>query len=351
MKKLIISPRLQDSNTDLCINKGILKSSVLEDLCQTISKNRVIIAATCMKKLGCTLSRKVGASLLLVPDGEKAKTYAVKMRLEKALFKKGCGRDTVLIALGGGTTTDLVGFLASEYMRGVPLILIPTTLLAMTDAAIGGKTGINLPFGKNLIGSFYHPKAILIDSEVLDSLPEKERLNGYAEILKMGLVFDPCILELSTKSEEVIERAIHAKIRVITEDPHETGLRRILNFGHTIGHALETLSKYKMAHGHAVALGSLAEAHLSYVLGFLKHPDFEKLSSLYQPFSLKLPKGYQRTSLLKAMLHDKKNATGQIRCVLIDRLGHACPFDGAYCRVITAQEMSPTLTWMEKIYG
>lgn len=254
------------------------------------------------------------------------------------LFKLGADRNTTLIALGGGATTDLVGFVASIYMRGLALILVPTTLLAIVDASIGGKTAIDTPFGKNLIGTFYEPKAIFVDLDTLKTLPEKERFNGLAEITKMALIYDPSIMG-------DIEKAIEAKMKIVAQDPLDQGLRRILNFGHTIGHALEAVSDYEMAHGEAVVLGCLAESHLSMRLGYLSEGDFDQIQALYPP--LKLPQGYTRTKFLQALSHDKKKASGAIRFVLIDRIGHALPFDGAYCRAVSLSELEPTLDWME----
>jgi 3-dehydroquinate synthase len=313
-----------------------------------IASNRraVLVADAAVKDLyAVDLAHKIQAELLTIPRGEKAKSAATAAFLMEELFKMGCGRDTVLIALGGGVTTDLVGYVASVYMRGIPLILVPTTLLAIVDAAIGGKTAIDTAFGKNLIGTFYPPQAIVADLERLDTLPEKEWLNGRAEILKMGLISEPVILKMD--EEDRILKAIEAKIAIVARDPTEKGLRRILNFGHTMAHALEAISHYEMSHGEAVALGCLVEAHLSMQLGYLTPNDFKTIQTLYSGFSLQLPKTYDRAKLLSAMTHDKKKATGYIRFVLIDRIGHALPFDGEYCRAVTQTELEPTLNWME----
>ena len=337
------------SSTELYIGQNILTADRLLECC---GKLRIIlIADAAIKDLyAVDLARKIHAELLTIPTGEKAKALETVQNLIDELCKMGCGRDTVLIALGGGVTTDLVGFVASIYLRGVPLIFIPTTMLAIVDAAVGGKTAIDTPYGKNLIGTIYYPKAIFADLDMLQTLPEKEWFNGLAEILKMGLIQEPTIWEMAEKNNkdpDLILKAIQGKIRVVEEDPTERGLRRILNFGHTIGHALEMVAHYAMPHGEAVALGCAVEAHLSMRLGYLSTKDFKQIEGMYNRFSLKLPKTYVRSQLFSAMAHDKKKAHGEIRFVLIDKIGHAVPFDGAYCRVVTQSELGPTLDWME----
>jgi 3-dehydroquinate synthase len=344
MKKIHIRP-----STELYIGPNLLTSDRLLESC---GKLRIIlIADAAIKDLyAVDLARKIHAELLTIPNGEKAKALETVQNLIDELFKMGCGRDTLLIALGGGVTTDLVGFVASVYMRGLPLILIPTTLLAIVDAAIGGKTAIDTPYGKNLIGTIYYPKAIFADLDMLQTLPEKEWFNGLAEILKMGLIYDGSVWEMAKKNgkdPDLIFKAIQGKIAVVEQDPTEQGLRRILNFGHTIGHALETVAHYEVSHGEAVALGCAVEAHLSMRLGYLSEKDFEQILGVYSRFPLKLPKAYVRTKLLSAMAHDKKKALGETRFVLIDKIGHAIPFEGAYCRTITQSELEPTLDWME----
>lgn len=329
--------------TQLFIGKNLLTPKILEG-------NIVIVVDSALKDLyGKPLAKMWDAALISIPSGEKGKKKKTQEYLENTLFKMGVERDVTLVALGGGATLDLVGFVASIYLRGVALVLIPTTVLAVVDAAIGGKTGINTPFGKNLIGTFYPPKSIFADLNMLDTLPEKEKLNGLAEILKIGLVFDASIIE--EEGEKQILKAIKGKIAIIEQDPRELGLRRVLNFGHTIGHGLEKIANYKMAHGEAVALGSLAACHLSFSLGFLSKTDFERIQKIFTPFSLKLPKNYSKKKLIKAMAHDKKKSEGKLRFVLIDQIGHAIAFDGAYCRPVSETELKPTLDWIEKCYG
>jgi 3-dehydroquinate synthase len=263
------------------------------------------------------------------------------------LFKLGCDRQTTLVGLGGGTICDLVGYVASTFMRGIPLIFIPTTLLAMVDASIGGKTAIDTHLGKNLIGSLYFPKMIYVDLDVLSSLPETELQNGMAEILKMGLIQDPSLFV--DYHEDLVEKAILAKIQVVEKDPVETGLRRILNFGHTIGHGLERIGDC-IPHGKAVALGSLAESFLSMDLGFLSESSFKQIQNRYQKFHLTLPEGYSREALFQKMRYDKKSKDGFLRFVLVDQIGHAIPFEGEYCTRISESKLNKALEWLESNY-
>lgn len=343
-KKILIPPL-----TEFHFGRNLLETIPI--LTRSEKKRTVLIADGAIKDLyAVNLAKKTDAALLTIPSGEKGKTLETATFLMDQLFQMGCDRNTLLIALGGGMTTDLVGFIASIYMRGIPVILIPTTLVGIVDASIGGKTAINAPYGKNLIGTIYPPKAVFADLTLLDTLPKKEWFNGLAEILKMGLVYDPTLLEMSQKNiedPELIFRAIQGKAAIVTQDLKELGLRHILNFGHTIGHALETVSEYEISHGEAVALGCLAEAHLSMHLGYLEKKDFEQIEAIYLSFPLSFPKKYERAKFLSVMNHDKKKRLGTVRFVLIEAIGRAIPFEGTYCRFVTDSELEPTLAWIE----
>ena len=221
----------------------------------------------------------VQATLLTVARGERSKSWPVVARLTQQLLDQGADRGSALVALGGGVVGDLTGFLAAVFMRGIPVIQVPTTLLAMVDAAIGGKTAINIPAGKNLVGAFHQPRLVLMDPEFLLSLPARERRNGLAEVVKAGFIRDAGLLELLAGPgrklfrepqlrdrellTEIIGRAAAIKAEVVAADEREGDLRRILNFGHTLGHALEKASHFRLKHGEAVALGMVAALDFS----------------------------------------------------------------------------------------
>lgn len=341
MKRVQIDPSI-----DLYFGENFLLGSL-----QSYLKGRraLLLADSALLELyAVDLAKKLGVELVAVPSGEEAKSVAVAEHLISKLCQKGCDRNTFFLAFGGGVTTDLVGFIASIYMRGAPLVLIPTTLLAIVDASIGAKTAVNTSYGKNLLGTFYPPKAIFADLAMLATLPSRELLNGWAEILKISLVCDIEIWLLAKeRKEEAIFRAMKKKIEIVLKDPKERAIRHILNFGHTIGHALEKISNYQLSHGEAVAIGSVAESYLSMDLGLLEPKLFEQIQHAYSQFPLKLPKAYTKEALLAAMSFDKKREGEDLYFVLIDRIGHALPFEGRYCKKVTPDELKNTLNWME----
>ena len=240
--------------------------------------------------------------LFSFPSGEKYKTEKTKKHLEEALFKHSFSKDTTLIALGGGVVLDLVGFIAATFCRGVGLIFIPTTLLAMVDAALGGKNGINTKWGKNSLGCYFIPSQIWIHEQFLKTLSLEELYNGKVEFLKLALVYAPSLLFQSI-SQETIFAALEIKRRIIAQDFEDRGIRRILNLGHTVGHALELLSNYTLTHGKAVATGILIECALSYRLGILTQEDWDLVQKLF-PFE-KIE--FTTSQLIQAMKKDKKN--------------------------------------------
>lgn len=284
------------------------------------------------------------------PAGEKNKTREMKEYLEEVLFSRGFGKDCSLIAVGGGVVMDVVGFVASTFCRGVPLILIPTTLLGMVDACLGGKTAVNTPHGKNLIGSFYFPQEILIDVDFLHTLPEKERLNGMAEILKYGFIHSPSILEnVHLDEPTIIRQCLAIKKEIIEADPfEERGYRRILNFGHTIGHALETVENYQISHGEAISIGMIVESYISQRLGYLNESAFEALVKIVQDFKfpLQLSRPYQEDEMLLALSRDKKSSQNRPRFVLLKSFGQVESFEGEYCTSIPASLLKETIQWM-----
>jgi 3-dehydroquinate synthase len=268
------------------------------------------------------------------PPGEKYKTRETKEWLEDLLLESGFTRDTVITGLGGGVVTDMAGYLAATFCRGVPLVLIPTTLVAMVDAAIGGKNGVNTPLGKNMIGTIYHPHKVIIDTRFLATLPDKEKKNGEVEIMKIGLIADPSLLK--SKS---IPGAIEAKRRLIARDDKEAGLRRLLNLGHTIGHALEHLSAYEMSHGEAVSLGIRIECQIAYRMGLLNRHDWQIIQNLFP--KQEIP--YSHQAFREALILDKKSQRGVPRFVLLKEMGQPHFFDGEYCSSVPEAILSEVL--------
>lgn len=281
-------------------------------------------------KVADLYGRRFNLPLFSFPPGEAYKTRATKEALEDDLIKAGFSRETTLIGLGGGVVTDVAGFLASTFCRGVPLILIPTTLMGMVDAAIGGKNAVNTPHGKNMIGTIYSPQQVIIEPKFLKTLPEKEIWCGKVEILKAGLIASPELLEIE-RLEDAIFPAIEAKRRIISRDLTENGLRRLLNFGHTIGHALETVSNYELSHGEAVAIGIVIESRLSYEMGLLDLDSLEKIEKLFPPVSLP----FEPDLIIHALSRDKKSLDGLPRFVLLEAIGKASACGGHYCAPVS----------------
>jgi 3-dehydroquinate synthase len=272
---------------------------------------------------------------LTFPAGEQSKSRETWVRLTDALLERGFGRDSGIIALGGGVTGDLAGFVAATYMRGLPYVQVPTTLVAMLDASVGGKTGLDTAKGKNLVGSFHPPAAVIADPLTLGTLPERDYRAGLAEAVKHGLIADRDYFEwMETQASELarrdpgtltrlVRRSVEIKAEVVSEDEREAGRRAILNAGHTVAHALEQVSNYQLPHGEAVALGLVLECELAEQLDLadsgLRHRVAQLLTSLGLPD--RMPPGIDRGALLDSMMGDKKNRRGQIHFALPATLG------------------------------
>lgn len=307
-------------------------------------------------------NKGLNIALFTFPPGEREKSRERKAELEDLLFSQKFGQETCMIALGGGVTTDLIAFLASTYYRGVPLIFAPTTLLAMVDAAIGGKTGINTRLGKNLLGTYYPADKVLIDPSILSLLPKSEWTNGMAEVIKYALIDSPHLFELLKKwhpqdavyLEQIINECIAIKTRVVEADFEEkTGLRRILNFGHTIAHALELLEDFRLSHGEAVAIGLLTESRISMKMGYLSNSawmDIEKHVRSF-PFVLKINPEMTVENMHTALAMDKKASQGAARFVLLEKIGACHPFDGQYCCQVPKKILDEALAWMIAQFG
>jgi 3-dehydroquinate synthase len=273
----------------------------------------------------------------VLPDGEAHKTLDTYARVIDHLVAHRHNRSTTLIALGGGVIGDITGFVAATYQRGVGLIQVPTTLLALVDSSVGGKTAVNHPQGKNLIGAFYHPRLVLADLDTLSSLPSREYLAGIAEVIKCGVIRDPqffgwlegnidrLLRRDATALHHVVLTSCSIKAAVVAADEREEGVRAILNFGHTFGHAIETLTRYEYLHGEAVAIGMVMATDLSMRLGLLDRVDGRRIKSLISAFGLPVapPGNIAAQAMRTAMGMDKKVIDGQLRLVLARGLGDA----------------------------
>lgn len=304
--------------------------------CAVITDTNV---ATRYAKPALTSLKRAGfdAVLLTVPAGETAKRLKQVEACFNQLAAHRLERKSFIVALGGGVVGDLAGFVAASYLRGIPFVQVPTTLLAQVDSSVGGKTGVNLAAGKNLVGAFYQPRLVLCDLATFRTLPEREFRAGLAEVIKYGIIYDA---ELFARLERdmakilrrdaaslahIVARSCEIKADVVSQDETESGLRAILNYGHTIGHAIEAITAYgRYLHGEAISIGQVAAAHLSAELLGLPVKDVERIRALFVaaglPVSIKLTTA-QRTKLLAAMTLDKKVSGGEIKFVLAERIG------------------------------
>ena len=276
--------------------------------------------------------RRVGPShLITIPAGEAYKTLDTVQKLWHGFLEAGMDRRSTIIALGGGVIGDLAGFAASTYMRGINWVCVPTSLLSMVDASLGGKTGFDLPQGKNLIGSFYPPKLVLADAQLLQTLPETEFISGLAEVVKHGVISDPKLFDLCGRGlacikddlEQVVKRAMAVKVKIIEEDPYEKGIRAALNLGHTVGHAVELVSNFQLRHGEAVAIGMVAEARLAERLSVASQglSDIIREVLLKVGLPVRIPEELPREEILRTMRVDKKKNAKAIRFALPAEIG------------------------------
>jgi 3-dehydroquinate synthase len=275
---------------------------------------------------------------IILPDGEQYKSLETTAKIFDALLEKRFSRNSTLIALGGGVIGDIGGFAAACYQRGIPFIQIPTTLLAQVDSSVGGKTGVNHPLGKNMIGAFYQPHCVIADTDVLKTLDDRQLSAGIAEVIKYGLIRDiSFFLWLENNIESIlarddqalsfaIERSCINKAEVVAADERESGIRAILNLGHTFGHAIETGVGYgRYLHGEAVAIGTCQAVDLSRRIGWLDEEDVERIISMFRRVNLpiKPPQELNTERFLELMAVDKKNIDGEIRLILLESIGAA----------------------------
>ncbi|MBI2124653.1 3-dehydroquinate synthase [Candidatus Pacearchaeota archaeon] len=288
------------------------------------------------KRLENSLKRQgLDAEVFKFPVGEASKNPETAARIGREMARKGFDRESVIIALGGGVAGDLAGYIASFYMRGIDYIQVPTTLLAQVDSSIGGKVGVDIPEGKNMFGYFYQPKAVIIDVETLKTLPEKEIQNGLAEIIKYGMAQDSELFEYLEKNvkkkssfanmkfcQRAVEMSCRIKAGIVEKDEKEKELRKILNYGHTIGHAIESAERYRLSHGEAIALGMAYEGKISLELGLLDKKSLARQNELIEKAGLPVKySGKRGDELIKIMRRDKKARDGKLYFVLPTSVG------------------------------
>jgi 3-dehydroquinate synthase len=275
------------------------------------------------------------AQLFTFPPGEASKSRDEWARLTDAMLRKGFGRDSAVVAVGGGVTGDLAGFVAATFMRGIPLIQVPTSLVAMIDSSVGGKTGVDVPEGKNLVGAFHSPRLVVVDPEVAVTLPRAERAQGLAEAVKHGAILDPvyladlegdipCVMNGEVGATgRVVVRSIEIKADIVSQDERESGLRKVLNFGHTLGHAVEAAANFALPHGTCVALGMILEARLGEALGVTRDGTSDLLRGLVELLEIptRVPAGLTPEAVMAYTLSDKKGRGGRPRYVLLAQAG------------------------------
>lgn len=315
----------------------------IEQLISQYAKSRkiVIISDDVVSKLYggelCTRLERSGYTVKLITfaSGEQNKSAATKLALEEQMFQFGCDRHTLCLALGGGVVGDLAGFTAATYMRGINYIQIPTSLLAMVDSSVGGKTAVNTSYGKNIVGAFWQPQAVFMDIALLKSLPHEHVVNGFFEAVKIFLTLDKDFVETCHQQltnilqlneailTPILHRAVQLKAHVVEIDEHERNLRMILNFGHTVGHALERLANYTLLHGYGVGYGMLAEAKIANLMGLLSSHDYNFIIALLSKLGINASyfADFATDAIVNAMRGDKKNTNQEIKLVLLTGIG------------------------------
>jgi len=335
------------------IGAGILDEQ-LRALAAPLAKELVVVVTN--DTLGKLYPGRVAGALeslparvesCLIPDGERFKTLDTLSRIFDRLMELGANRKTLIVAFGGGVVGDIAGFAAGTFMRGIPLLQVPTTLLAQVDSSVGGKTAVNHPLAKNAIGVFKQPLGVVIDPQFLETLPERELRAGLFELIKHGIIADRALFEFLEGQaaalrrggqggwnwplwEEALARSVSVKCRVVESDEKEGGPRAMLNFGHTLGHVIETLTHYTgYLHGEAVGVGMLFAGYVSRAFGLLRDDELSRLRALLEPLvtPVRLPDLDERT-FRDLVLHDKKSAQGAVKFILIKGLGEAVIRDG-----------------------
>jgi len=311
--------------------REITRKKLFENILYVIDEN--VFKKHGARIIKLTGTARNGRDIFIMPSGEKYKSDEQYFNILSRLSDNNYGRDSLIVAIGGGVTGDIAGFAASTYMRGIQLVHVPTTLLAMVDSSIGGKTGINFNKRKNIVGSFYQPEFVLIDFSFLNTLPEKEIMSGAGEILKYAYLADKPFYSLVSDTfgdliklngdalEKVIPVCISIKANIVTNDEKETGLRKILNLGHTFAHAYESYFNFKIKHGTAVADGIISSLYVSYLKGIINKTALDYFLKLPLKLNLSLPGKVDFEKIINLMYSDKKNREGRIMLVLVKDIG------------------------------
>jgi len=356
MKKIDVDLS-QNGSYDILIGYGVL-DKIVDDLKETPIGNKycVITDSTVNKLYGMSMLKKLKEAglktyLIEVQPGEKSKTLNTVAVITRKLISKGFNRKSAIIALGGGVVGDLAGFIASIYMRGIPYIQIPTTIMAQVDSSVGGKTGINM-YGKNIIGTFYQPKRVYSDLNMLHTLPKREIKNGLVEIIKTAVVFDEKVFNYLERNIEkiinlesrillhIISKTVQIKVSIVKKDPKEQNLRAILNYGHTLGHVLEILSGHKLKHGEAVAIGMRFAGLLSYSMGLWSREELNRQNRLLDKLILPpMPHNITPKMIIHQMHSDKKIDDKKINFILPRRIGEIAVIDGKYKTPVAENEL------------
>lgn len=352
----------KEKKCSLVIQNKILTSSklLLED------KTYVVIFDTNVKKnyekeLKKAFSVKK-VIFLSIPASEKSKSFYQLNKLLKKLFVTGCDRNSILVAFGGGVVLDLVGFLGSIFLRGIEVQFFPTSLLAMVDATLGGKTGINTSFGKNLVGSFYYPAKIYLDTSFLKTLSKRHIKEGLSEMIKHFIIYDKDLFEIFYKEslknrdldlsiiEKYVYPSLEIKKKIVSQDPLDIGKRQILNFGHTMAHGLEKTYGYSLSHGKAVAIGIILESYLSMRKGILKRDSFEKIHKIFSLLKLvpKLKKSVLKKDFFHTLTFDKKNQKGAIHMVILQEIGECYQRNDQYSFQIDEKELEEAFLFFQE---
>lgn len=352
--------------TDIYVGVDLFKKELFLTHCRKMAKRFAILTDSHVCKLygkallDLFISEGFDATLHSFKAGEQSKTRHMKEQLEDELFRAHHGSDSCIIGLGGGVVADLAGYIAATFCRGIPYLLLPTTLLAMVDASIGGKTGVNTPFGKNLVGAIHCAEAVFMDLSILHTLSDEAMRQGTAEIIKYGLIADHSLFRLVQDNldkwsqrnlsftQKMIVMSCGIKMKIIEGDLKDKGKRRTLNFGHTIGHAIEALEEYQISHGEAVAIGILAECLISHKFEAFGEQELDAVYHLFKQlgFSLSLSKKVTVETMLEAMKYDKKAKKRIPRFTILKGIGKIQACKGAYCREIDEEVLREVLGWM-----